>query len=79
MSLLSVPMLFHAEFEQHLLLGVMKGEVKDLILKLYQLIQKNKQGMVWERRAERAQREPCNSKRKRKSAQDPAVKRCDGA
>lgn len=38
MSLLSVPMLFLAEFGQHLLLGVMKGEVKDLILKLYQLI-----------------------------------------
>lgn len=29
MSLLSVPTLFHAEFGQHLLLGVVKGEVKD--------------------------------------------------
>lgn len=28
-------MLLHAEFGQHLLLGVMDREVKDLILKLY--------------------------------------------
>lgn len=52
MSLLSVPMLFHAEFRQYLLLGVVKGEVKVFILKLYQFIQKNMPGMVGERRAE---------------------------
>jgi len=72
-------MLLHAEFGQHLLLGAVKGEVKDLILKTYQLIQKNRQGMVGKSRAERAHREPSNSKMKTKSPQDPAMKKCDGA
>lgn len=35
----------HAEFGQHLLLCVLKGKVKDLIPKLYPLIQ-NRQGMI---------------------------------